>query len=71
MAKCWDPRSCLLTDNIARVCPDLEQNCPVFTIDFKIKKSLQLKNFLQKEVCMWSANTLAKELDRLNGAEAL
>jgi hypothetical protein len=21
-SKCWDPRSCLLTDNIARVCPD-------------------------------------------------
>ena len=43
-------RSYLLKDNIARVCPDLEKSWPHFTIDSKMKKSLQSKNFLWKEV---------------------
>merc|ERR550534_844902 len=69
--KMLDRRSYLLKDNIARVCPDLEKNCPDFTIDSKMKKSFQLKNFLWREVCMWPANTSVTELEKLNGAVAL
>ena len=69
--KMLGPKELLVDGQYARVCLDLEQNCPVFIINSMMKKAMQLKNSLLKEVCMWPANTLTKELERLNGAEAL